>query len=118
MTLRDPNNDSTFSGGGDDEGSALSDYHSLVLVTIEGTVGGSTKLVGSSSSLPHLIPSQHHQHTFVIIRWASYIINGQIRPACMGHVGSSSGTPYPLQIRVSNVAVVIQAGSEGISIRG
>ncbi|GJW77730.1 hypothetical protein Tco_0139412 [Tanacetum coccineum] len=40
MTLRDPNNDSTFSGGGDDEGSAAA--NSVMHVSADGDCGKQT----------------------------------------------------------------------------
>ncbi|GKB21652.1 hypothetical protein Tco_0855575 [Tanacetum coccineum] len=50
MTLRDPNNDSTFSGGGDDEGSVAANSVMPALADGDRTAKGSAGARCSSSS--------------------------------------------------------------------
>ncbi|GJT35523.1 hypothetical protein Tco_0925942 [Tanacetum coccineum] len=56
MTLRDPNNDSTFSGGGDDEGSAAA--NSVMHALADGDRGVRHQQIEADPSLVPLAPHQ------------------------------------------------------------
>ncbi|GJU75973.1 hypothetical protein Tco_1273043 [Tanacetum coccineum] len=113
MTLCDPNNDSTFSGGGDDEGSVAANLVMPALADGDrglegigssvGTVGGSTGARCSSSSpssssfstSSSSLSSSDDSYYYCLIRRQ----DGQQDPP--------QGPPYPLPDRSQQCSLVI-----------
>ncbi|GJR78500.1 hypothetical protein Tco_0149285 [Tanacetum coccineum] len=94
MTLRDPNNDSTFSGGGDDEGSVAA--NSVMPALADGDRGVQQKgrpELGAPPPPRPPHPSQHHHHRchHQMTHYHNCLIRRQD-----GQQDPPQGPPYPL----------------------
>ncbi|GKE63354.1 hypothetical protein Tco_1513721 [Tanacetum coccineum] len=102
MTLRDPKNDSTFSGGGDGEGSATA--NSAMPALADGDRGVQQKGRPELGAPPPPRPSQHHHHRchHQMTHYHNCLIRQQD-----GQLDPPQGPPYPLPDRSQQCSLVI-----------